>query len=333
MTTLKYCPGGTVDVVSLDKYILDDGKIINKKSGKVLSYSQNSRGDYMCGVYFNDGKGTPIYVARAILATLVGPPPTIHHTADHIDGKPENNSIENLHWASKSEQSVNRTMPKTFNSAYIIVKDGIERTTNEWAKIEAVEPCTIRRYAQDNKHGFSYKEYPNLPEEIWKTIEGSESSKGRWEVSNKLRAKYIMKHASIVYDDFVSTSGYPSIKVNGQQKYIHRLVFEAFNPDVDKCEVVRHLDDNPKNFAPENLVAGTHSDNREDAYNNGSYDGTKSARRAVTSYINGMKERDFKSLVEAVEHLKENGHPKASKGNVHFGMITGKIRYGRTWKC
>lgn len=334
MTTLKYCWAGTTELVSLDKYILEDGQIKNKSSCKYLSYRKLHRGDCICNVYI-DGKQTKsIIVARAILATLVGPPPTPYHTADHIDRNPENNAIENLRWASKIEQVMNRTMSKTRNNAFVVVKDGVERTANECAKELGCHPESIRNYAQDNKHGFSYKKYPDLPGEIWMKVEGSENFKGRWEVSNMKRAKYITKHASIVYDKFCLINKYPSIQVNGKQELLHTLVFKAFNPDIiiGKGEVIRHLDDDPSNFAPENLAIGTRSKNGEDAHDNGRYDGTKSARRPVVSYIEGTKERDHDSLAGAVKYLKENGHPKAACRGIRIGLNTDKIRYGRTWK-
>lgn len=332
LSPLQYCFANSTNVITFDKYFLDDDKIINKK-GQLLSYFKSTRGDYRCGVYIN-GVKKKITVARAILTTLVGPPPTKSHTADHIDRNPENNTIDNLRWASKSEQRDNQMRPKTQKNAFIIIKNGYERTANEWAEELGCHFCTILRYAQNKTNGFSYKEYPDIFGEVWTKIEGSKNSKGRWEVSNMKRAKYITNNASIVYDKFVLRKGYPSIRVNGKQNDIHTLTFKAFNPNIviGKGEVVRHLDDNKKNFALGNLDIGTISQNSIDAHNNGKYDGTKSARRPVTSYVNGVKEQDFDSLVDAVKYLKMNGYPRARASHISTFSNTTSIRYGRTWK-
>lgn len=205
-------------------------------------------------------------------------------------------------------------------------------TTLKYCPAGSTEIVPIDKYILED--GFSYKEYPDLPEEIWKEVEGSKNSQGRWEVSNKKRAKYTTrKHMSIVYDSFNERGGYPSIQVNGKYKQIHILVFKAFNPDVKVGKnVVRHIDDNPKNFVPENLAIGTRTENGKDAHDNGRYNDTKSARRSVSSYIDGVKERDFKSITDAVKHLKENGYPNADRGGIHKGLNTTSVRYGRTWK-
>lgn len=332
MATLKYVWANTTELVSLDNYVLRDGKIINKKTRKILSYRQNSRGDYRCTVYIN-GKKKAITVARAALATLVGPPPTPDHTADHIDRIPENNSIGNLRWVTKSDQSMNQTRPKIYKSAFIIVKDGVEKTSKEWAEELGCHHKTVLRNARNKMNSFSFKEYPDLPGEVWKIVERSDNSQGFWEVSDKLRARYTTKHASIVFDTFCLQSGYPTIGINGKIKRLHILTFEAFNPGVIVADgkVVRHLDDDKLNFAPENLAVGTSSQNGKDAHDNGRYDGMKSARRSVTSYINDVKEREFASLADAVEYLKSIGYPKADKGGISKFINTSSIRYGRRW--
>jgi hypothetical protein len=38
----------------------------------------------------------------------------------------------------------------------------------------------ITKYAQMQQHGFSYKEYPDLLDEVWKKIEGSNNKLNHW---------------------------------------------------------------------------------------------------------------------------------------------------------
>ena len=124
------------------KYTINSGIITNKESGKPMSYRIHRtkkrdgtlREEYTCNVRSNDGKRKRIVVARAMLSTFVGSPPSLEHTTDHINRDPLDNNISNLRWATNSEQRNNQDRPEKHNDAFIIVKDGIERTGMEWAK-------------------------------------------------------------------------------------------------------------------------------------------------------------------------------------------------------
>jgi len=328
------------------KYKIDSNGITrSKKSEKELSY-RLSNGYHTMSVYDNNGKRHWLSVARAVASTYLGKPPTQDHTADHVDNDQKtNNTLENIRWASKSEQSKNRTMPDTINSAFIIVKDDIELTANEWVVYlkdtlnsfkRYYNANMITHYARKKQHGFSYKEYQNLENEVWKQIKNSENKKGWWEISNKSRMKYVTKHANHVLSACcLSTSkGYPSVRINDRHQPCHILAFETFYPDIPRGDLlVLHRYDDKFDFCPENLRLGTTSDNARDAYINGKYDGTKSAQMKCASYIENVLEKEFDSQHDAAEYLRANGYPKAN-----FTSISAVLRdklgsaYNRTWK-
>lgn len=52
---------------------------------------------------------------------------------------------------------------------------------------------------------------------------------------------------------------------------VHRLVAEAFLPNLEKLPVVMHKDDDPTNNEVENLKWGTQKDNMQDCYEKGRY--------------------------------------------------------------
>lgn len=352
MTTLEYYFAGGCHVV-LDKYTMDpSGNIIHNKSGKILSIHRD--GEYnVCSVQDNYGKKRKIRLSRAIASTLLGPPPSSEHTADHIDRNTYNDTFENIRWLCKSGQANNQTRPKTVKSAFIIVKDGIEKNANDWVAHFKDEKNSFGReyttdmlikYAQKKQYGYSYKEYPDIPEEIWKEIGGSKTIRGRWEISNMNRVKYVTIHAENVLSGDrlgLDSSGYPFVKINGQHVRCHVLSFATFFPEDYAAkkinEIILHESDDKNDFRPHKLRLGTCSDNRQDAHDNGIYEGKKSSRVGCASYVDDVFEKEYTSQHEAVRYLFSIGFNKVNVSGISQTLKAykdGKVstRYDRTWR-
>lgn len=73
------------------------GKIIKKGIAK---------GYYKVDLYGHDKKHHTHNLHRLLALTFLGPPPTPLHTVNHKDGIKLNNRIDNLEWATKSEQMI-----------------------------------------------------------------------------------------------------------------------------------------------------------------------------------------------------------------------------------
>ena len=339
--------------VVFEKYTINalDGIIRNKKSGKTPSYENGTYN--RCGVYDDDGKKRKIYVGRAVASTFLGKPPTPDHTADHIESKQKkNDALANIRWLCKPGQINNQIRPETQKSAFIIVKDGIEKTVNEWVEFMNNNNKTpgereftnsmISYYAQKKTRGFAYKEYPDLEDEVWKEIEDSKTERGDyWKISNMNRVKYITKHTENVLwgEQLGRKNGYPTVKINGKNCMCHILAFVAFHEELWKAkeswEMVLHEDDDKEDFRPHKLHLGAASDNAKDAYANGKYDGTKTARMKCASYIDGVHEEDHDSQSTAAEYLKSVGYPNATEGNISKALsdkYKSNMAYGRTWQ-
>jgi len=349
--TLEYYFEDETHVI-FEKYTIDTlGIIKHKKSGKTPSYG---KGTYnRCGVYDNDGKLRMILVGRAVASTFLGKPPTPKHTADHIiSDQKKNDSLTNIRWLCKPGQINNRTMPKTYKSAFVIVKDGVEKTANEWAAhMNATKTLEEREftygmiegYAQRKTRGFAYKEYPNLEGEKWLEIEGSKNKReDYWKISNMNRVKWITSAGTenVLWGERLGRSnGYPIVRINGKILKCHILAFKTFHPELWKAkkpeEMVLHEDDNKEDFRPHKLRLGTVSDNAKDSHDNGKRDSTKSARVKCASYIDGEHEENHDSQHHAVKYLKTRGYPKAIHGKISetlSGSGKRKTAYGRTWK-
>ena len=343
-----YSEDGTLKI--FDKYMLYHfGFIRNRKTGEVL---QNiKKGVYnTVSIYDNDGNTTTITIGRAIASTFIGPPPSLEHTADHINQNADDDNIHNIRWATNYEQKNNRNMPKTYKSAFIIVKDGIEKSSKEWVEHLKDQKNTFGReytealinvYARRKQHGFSYKEYMDLPDEIWKMISNSKTSKGYWMISDMNRIKYVTKHAINILsgERFFLEKGYPSFGFNKKNWKCHILSFMTFFPDEYAAkkpeEMVLHEDDDKLDFRPHKLRLGTQSDNNIDAYNNGCYDDTKSARMKCASYVNGEFEKEHESQYDAAKYLKtiDIKYKKAQQSNISMALNGNrKTAYDRTWE-
>ena len=342
-----YFKDGTFKV--FEKYMLYHfGFIRNRKTGEVLQNINQEKYNKV-NVQDDDGKSYQIRIARAIASTFIGPPPSLEHTADHIDKNPDDDIIHNIRWANKSEQSINRDISEINKSAFIVVKDGVEKTINEWVEHLKYEKNNMNRpyinkmikyYAQGKKYGFSYKKYPDLPDEVWKEIAGSKTKLGRWEISDMNRVKYITKYTeNVLCEDRIGLNkhGYPIITINGKRWKCHIISFMSFFPEQWSTkktnENVLHKNDDKLDFRPHMLRLGNQSDNISDAYNNGCYDDTQAARMKCVSYINGIYELLHDSQKDAVRYLKSIGYEKASKSAICMNLSGDrKSAYGRTWK-
>lgn len=347
---LKYYSKNGI-IIEFNKYTIGNGVIKNAK-GEPMAYSKNKAGYNKCGVTDDNGKQRIIYVARAIASTIYGPPPSLAHTADHKDKNRGNDTDGNIRWLCKPGQAQNRDMPETNKSAFIIIKDGIEKTVKEWVEHLKGEKnpfgreytnVVISMYAIRNQHGFSYKKYDDLPDEIWKEIVGSKTTQGRWEISDMNRVKYITKHAENVLsgERLMLNGGYPVIGINGKQWLCHILAFKTFFPDEYATkkpdEMVLHEDDDKIDFRPHKLRLGTQSKNITESHDNGCRDGTKTARMKCVSYIDGIYEIMHNSQGDGAKYLKSIGYDKANHNNIGKALKAfrnGKviIRYDRTWK-
>jgi hypothetical protein len=341
--------------VIFNKYTCDAlGIIKNKKSGRTPSYGNKEYNEFT--VRDDEGKQRTIYVGRAVASTFLGKPPTPEHTANHIESKQKkNDALTNIRWNCKKGQRDNQIRQDTLKSAFFVVKDGIEKTVNEWVecmnatkspKEREFTKKMINHYARRKQHGFEYKEYPDLEGEDWKDIEGSKNRKGRWEISNMNRVKYITNHAeNVLWSERLGRNpdGYPVVAINGKSWKCHILAFQTFHPELWDAkkpdELVLHEDDDKEDFRPHKLRLGTASDNKKDSHDNGKYDGTKTAWFKCASYIDGEHEENHLSQSAAAEYLKNKGCSESSIKNIASKIgkalsdkYKNKSAYGRTWQ-
>ena len=99
-----------------EKYEISNfGNVRNKKTGKVLSPSVNGKGYYNVDFY-NNGTRKNHKVHRLVAEAFI-PNHDNKACVDHIDNNKLNNHVENLRWATISENGMNRKMSKNNSSS------------------------------------------------------------------------------------------------------------------------------------------------------------------------------------------------------------------------
>jgi len=132
-------------VEHLDKYLISNkGRLKNEKTGRILKTKVNKRG-YLCNTISVNGKIMVVKIHRLIAISFI-PNPENKITVNHIDGNKTNNNINNLEWATYSENNLH---------AYLI---GIK--TPHWLnKFGENHPKSrsVARITKDYKESKSYK--------------------------------------------------------------------------------------------------------------------------------------------------------------------------------
>lgn len=165
--------------------------------------------------------------------------------------------------------------------------------------------------------------------ELWKWVVGYE---GQYEVSNKGQVRTYWKgvgiHAQLykkpqkLLTPIKTPTGHLYVKFSKIQKFIHRLVLEAFVGSRPMNNITRHLDGNPKNNDVNNLRWGTPKENVGDAIKHGVF---IKGERAPS---NKLTEQE---VLFILQHTEFNGKQLSSMFSVHPSIIY-NIRNGKIWK-
>lgn len=273
-----------------------------------------------------------------VMAAFKGLHPDPTYTVDHIDGNILNNHIDNLRWASKSEQALNRRY--TYRKGRVIYQCviGTKEIVNKWDKIIdaeqhfGVSSGTISKACKYHKifpGGFDwyYEEdmnlnedeifYPYNDEEKFLGVEGSNYGNIRYngiKIGTKDAQGYIKCNIK-------------NIKTNQKnQIQTHIIIAYIFHGKKPSNYIINHKDGNKANNRPENLEYVTYSENTQHAYDIGL--AKTVAIRQFT--LTGKYIKDFPSIKAA--NIELFGIEK--KTSIISECTLGKINdaYGFIWR-
>ena len=151
--------------------------------------------------------------------------------------------------------------------------------------------------------------------EIWKDIEEYE---GLYQISNLGRVKSLPKLYKRKYNSYytkekilknnLGKNGYYRVNLSGKSFYIHRLVAEAFIPNLYDKKTINHIDGVKTNNSISNLEWATYGENNRHAIDTGLRI-TKTKFENHNTKLNEVQVKELKLLVKL-------GYPKRKVGKL-----------------
>ena len=312
-----------------DYQISNLGKVKNIKTNKFLNSYLDNQGYEKISLCVNNK--TKNFKKHRLIAIYFIPNPENKLTVNHINKIKNDNRIENLEWATMSEQNlaVNKskdaflnksdrrsilriqlsdktTILEHYNSIIEASKwlfNNNKTTFNEFNKLTSSIISSKLCAVANNKRNMAYDYkwiYNNGDEivegEIWKEIPLELTDNiPNYYVSSLGRFKN--KNGNIV--NVKSSSGYKRIMISKKSYLLHRLVAIIFILNPENKEQVNHIDGNKLNNTIENLEWVTNQENQIHKFKIG-FKGTKK----IIQYDGNMSIiNKFNSIIEAAKIL------------------------------
>lgn len=303
-----------VPIEDCDHYSISSKGRVRTQYGHILKHSPNIHGYPYVGLRSTKTKTVSRSIHRLVALAFI-PNPDNKKFVNHKNGDKTDYSISNLEWVSpheniqhahdnglikKASRKVNRfdcdgNIVESFES----VTDACKKTGISMSAI--VRAC--KGINNGNKaRGVIFRYETEIEEKEFdktkmKKIPGCKgyyiNEKG--DIYSKLTNKYL--------SPFVKDKNYPTVRIAGKMRLVHRLVALTFIPNPEEKEMVNHIDGNKHNHHVSNLEWVTASENCIHSYKLGSTNpnlGHHSTGKKVASYtLEGKFVKQYKSIRQA----------------------------------
>jgi len=326
----------SLNFMHLSNYVVSNmGGVKSIKTGRLLKGTINN--GYIIHTLTNDHNIKKNKFQHVLVASAFIPNPENKRTVNHRNKTRSDNRVDNLEWATHSEQGIHRGKPKYRGGRPIFQLDEKGNIIKRWERLkDASLSFNVYRsrfsYACKNKTqvcGYYWmyvdEHEGDLPNEKWLSL-----PEGKYFISSEGRYKY--PSGKITYgNDF---NGYLVVvrKCNNKEvtSCVHALVAEMFIRKRNDGEVVNHIDGNRSNNKLENLEIVTSSENTKHAIKIGLTDYSKRSfnRRAVLQFSkNNEFIKEYRSAADAEKETSicDTGITRVCKGK---GSTSG----GFIWK-
>jgi len=289
---------------SNDYEISSFGNIRNFKTKRILKINNKKDG------YSNITLNGKTFVLHRLVAIAFIDNPNNKPTVNHIDKNKHNNKLDNLEWATYSEQSLH-SKNEVFNHNRSIWKIDME-TNEKIKKYNTIKEAGLEINGKENSfknisscalgktniaYGFKW-EYENqdniINNEVWKPFEFEQMKTKNYFVSNFGR----IKNKERILKPIIDNNGY----YNVNNKSIHIIVAKNFIENPNNYKVVNHKDGNKLNNNVDNLEWVTQQMNCIHAINNQL---RKNIKKVVLTENNEII-KIFNSCMDASKELNVN---------------------------
>jgi hypothetical protein len=308
------------------------GRVKNIKTNKYLNSCLDIQGYPNISIRKNNK--TKAFKIHRLIAIYFIPNPENKPTVHHKNTIKTDNRIENLAWATMSEQNlaINKSenaflnksdnriilrinlLDKTILEKYTSITNAakwlFDNKLTKYAYFNTLNSscisskiCAVANNKRNNAYGYKwlyYNENEIIENEIWKEIPLElTNNKPKYYVSSLGR----FKNNKGQITNFKNSSGYKRLRIGDIKYLLHRLVAITFIPNTYNKKQVNHIDGNKLNNNVKNLEWVTNKENQIHKVKIGLYKGT----RKIIQYDANMNIiNKFNSIIEAVNFLKIN---------------------------